>query len=197
MKFKILLLSLILLATCAGCNEAPVDVNATFTDIKFIFNNEIGIGIEQQSNNLYTFSLTEQGQNVRQITSTIYRDEIPYIDAIDDLHGRRIEWNSNLDWHLSDSASFVIRRTCPYPDWSDVECAAVINEWVPSDTIVIDYFEGMTVPTINPASYPNGAEVSTVIAPIGAMVGDTMIVVVSGRFGVNYDVIGMIRIILE
>jgi hypothetical protein len=46
--------------------------------------------------------------------------------------------------------------------------------WVNVDTSYVRGFEGMEVPTINPASYSNGkGEINTMFAPVKIMVGDT------------------------
>ena len=47
--------------------------------------------------------------------------------------------------------------------------------YVSIDTSYVIGFNGMEVPTINPASYSNSdGEVNTMIAPVQSMIGDTM-----------------------
>ena len=69
-------------------------------------------------------------------------------------------------WYLGDTLGYFIRR--------------VINadgHYVSLDTSYAIGFDGMEVPTINPASYSNGkGEINTMFAPIKIMVGDTAVV---------------------
>jgi hypothetical protein len=53
-------------------------------------------------------------------------------------------------------------------------------EYVSYDTIYVTGFNGMEVPTINPASYSNGdGEFNQMFAPVKSMRGDTVMVTVA------------------
>ena len=76
----------------------------------------------------------------------------------------RVEWSSSHYWTLGDTLGYWIRQGLT----DDLE-------WVSYDTSYVTGFDGQEVPTINPASYSNAdGEVNTMIAPVQAMVGDTM-----------------------
>lgn len=201
MKLKVLLALAILIATCAACNTVheptyPPILNENDV-VRFEFSQTISEygDINLGADGYYHFPLDRhEGQVPRHIYSEITVNNSPFERALDALHGGTVEWQSNLEWLLTDSVVYIIRRRCPYDD--DVVCMYNMNDWIPADTIVVDYFEGMTVPTVNSNSYPNGSEVGTVIAPLAEMIGDTMIVNVKGNFE-GRIVASAIRIILE
>ena len=76
----------------------------------------------------------------------------------------RVEWTSSHYWVLDDTLGYWVRQGLT----DDLE-------WVSYDTSHVIGFDGMEVPTINPASYSNSdGEVNTMIAPVQNMVGDKM-----------------------
>ena len=75
----------------------------------------------------------------------------------------KVGWESSLYWELGDTLGYWVRRGLSYD-----------MVWVNVDTSYVRGFEGMEVPTINPASYSNGkGEINTMFAPVKIMVGDT------------------------
>ena len=78
--------------------------------------------------------------------------------------GVRFEWESSLYWYLGDTLGYIVKRGLT--DQLD---------YVTYDTIYVTGFNGMEVPTINPASYSNGdGEFNQMFAPVKAMRGDTV-----------------------
>lgn len=202
MKIKVLFILILLLTMCAGCNTVSEPTYSPVLSendvVEFAFSNVISEygDIELGADGYYHFPMDKvSGQVPRHIFGEILVNDTSFTNSIDALHGATVEWQSNLEWVLTDSATYIIRRRCPYND-DDTWCVMNMEQWIPSDTVVIDYFDGMIVPTINASSYPNGSEVGTVIAPLVAMVGDTMIVNVRADFE-GRVIAAEIRIILE
>ena len=78
----------------------------------------------------------------------------------------KVGWESSLYWELGDTLGYWVRRGLSYD-----------MVWVNVDTSYVRGFEGMEVPTINPASYSNGSgEFNQMFAPVRSMVGDTVTV---------------------
>ena len=76
----------------------------------------------------------------------------------------RVEWESSHYWYLGDTLGYIVRRGL-------TDDLVYVNV----DTSYVVGFDGMEVPTINPASYSNSdGEVNTMIAPVQSMIGDTM-----------------------
>ena len=83
-----------------------------------------------------------------------------------DVVNCRVEWESSHYWYLEDTLGYIVRRGL-------TDDLIYVNV----DTSYVVGFDGMEVPTINPASYSNSdGEVNTMIAPVQSMVGDTMTV---------------------
>ncbi|MBC8193806.1 MAG: hypothetical protein H8E18_15575, partial [FCB group bacterium] len=80
----------------------------------------------------------------------------------------RIEWTSSNFWKLNDTLGYYIKYG--YTDQL---------EYVTLDTSYITGFDEFIVPTVNCCSYSNAdGEINTMIAPVRAMIGDTMAVVI-------------------
>ena len=85
-----------------------------------------------------------------------------------------VDWESNLSWIISNPIGYIVRRPCLAAP--NVTCVYVVNGGVVLDTVSIDYFAGMEVPTTNVHSYSDAmGAVNNMIAPINKMVGDTMV----------------------
>lgn len=107
-------------------------------------------------------------------------------DGISPEFREKITWESSHYWVLSDTLGFIVRRTIDaFGNWSVLDTSYVIG------------FDGVEVPTINPASYTkDNGEVNQMIAPIRPMKGDTMTVrAVILKNNIEYD--NVIRIILQ
>ena len=96
---------------------------------------------------------------------TLHRVEGVVTDGYDNLvEGFWVEWESDLYWYLGDTLGYIVNR-----NFNDD------GMYVSIDTSYVIGFNGMEVPTINPASYSNSdGEVNTMIAPVQSMIGDTM-----------------------
>ena len=81
----------------------------------------------------------------------------------------KVYWSSNLYWYLGDTLGYIVKRGL-----------TAQLEYVTYDTIYVTGFNGMEVPTINPASYSNGdGEFNQMFAPVKSMRGDTVTVTVA------------------
>jgi len=202
MKIRVLLALMFLLTTCASCNTVgePTDrpVISEGDIVEFAFSSVISeySDIQLGADSYYHFPMNKvSGQVPRAIFGEIQLNGQPFYNAIDALHGATIEWRSNLEWLLTDSVAYIIRRRCPHND-DHTWCVMNMDGWVPSDTVYVDYLEGQIVPTINSNSYPNESDVSTVIAPLAEMTGDTMVINLRGNFE-DKIIVSEIKIILE
>ena len=76
----------------------------------------------------------------------------------------KVHWESSHYWYLGDTLGYIVNR---YLTTEGV--------YVSVDTSYVVGFNGMEVPTINPASYSNGeGEVNTMFAPVRTMKSDTV-----------------------
>ena len=76
----------------------------------------------------------------------------------------RVTWESDLYWVLGDTLGYMIEHTGSDELW-----------YVGYDTTYITWFSGFEVPIVNGSSYSNeNGEVSTMIAPVQTMRGDTV-----------------------
>jgi hypothetical protein len=83
--------------------------------------------------------------------------------------GYRFEWESSHYWYIGDTLGYIVKRGLTDQ-----------LEYVTYDTIYVTGFNGMEVPTINPASYSNGdGEFNQMFAPVKSMRGDTVTVTVA------------------
>jgi len=89
------------------------------------------------------------------------------VETIEDgspVESVRFEWESSHYWYLGDTLGYVIKRGLTDE-----------LEYVNYDTVYVTNFNGMEVPTINPASYSNGdGEFNQMFAPVKSMRGDTV-----------------------
>ncbi|MBC8421954.1 MAG: hypothetical protein H8E03_00880 [Pelagibacteraceae bacterium] len=85
------------------------------------------------------------------------------------IEGNRFEWESSHYWYLGDTLGYIVKR------------GLTDNlEYVSYDTVYVTGFNGMEVPTINPASYSNsGGEFNQMFGPVRSMRGDTVKVTVA------------------
>ena len=96
-------------------------------------------------------------QTLHRLSGTAYINDVP-------LEVLRVQWESSHYWYLGDTLGYIINRY-------------LTNEgiYVTVDTSYVIGFNGMEVPTINPASYSNGeGEVNTMFAPVRSMKSDTV-----------------------
>jgi hypothetical protein len=107
-----------------------------------------------------------------------------------------VYWESDHTWVISDSIAFIVRRPCLAP--SSAICVYVITNRPVLDTIIVPYFAGQEVATVNGHSYSSSTgEVNTMIAPVVAMAGDTMEVTGHAMFRNGVEIIKKVKIVLE
>ncbi len=120
--------------------------------------------LPKDSNGYSVFNLySTQTQNIHTISGTIRRN-----GRIPDNPRQRVEWESSHYWTLKvgDTIGTIYRRTWRGLGWQIVDSIKVVN------------LKTAEVPTINSISF-NSADgtISTVIAPMWGMKGDTMTIV--------------------
>ncbi len=132
-----------------GCSN-PVE---SISPITFELQLESGIDI----NGYYHVSIdTTRWQTIYRISGHVYRDGDP-------MNVTKFAWASNLYWMLGDTLGYIISRGLT----DDLI-------YVSYDTSYVTGFNGYEVPIVNGASYSDeNGEVSTVIAPVRTMRGDT------------------------
>ena len=116
-------------------------------------------------------------QTIHRISGRVFADGQP-------LEYERVVWESSHSWLLSDSLSVIVRKSCPFPDTSDVDCIWLItNEGAAKDTLLLTQFVGEEVPTVNAVSIsaPDG-EINTIFAPVWWMAGDTVTITAHALF---------------
>ncbi len=131
---------------------------------------EITPRLEVDDNNYYHLTIdTTRWQTLHRFSGSVeYVSESSTQEEITP-EGVRFEWESSHYWYLGDTLGYVIKRGLTDE-----------LEYVNYDTIYVTNFNGMEVPTINPASYSNGnGEFNQMFAPVKSMRGDTVMVSVS------------------
>jgi hypothetical protein len=126
--------------------------------------------LEVDDNNYYHLTIdTTRWQTLHRFSGSVeYVSESSTQEEITP-EGVRFEWESSHYWYLGDTLGYVIKRGLTDE-----------LEYVNYDTIYVTNFNGMEVPTINPASYSNGnGEFNQMFAPVKSMRGDTVMVSVS------------------
>lgn len=116
-------------------------------------------------------------QTFHRISGHVFADGQP-------LEYQRVMWESSHSWTLSDTLSVIVRKSCPYPDGSRIECLWYItSQGAVKDTVYLTQFAGEEVPTVNAASIsaPDG-EINTMFAPVWWMVGDTVTITAHALF---------------
>jgi len=118
---------------------------------------ELNPRLNVDDNGYYHLELSDNWQTLHRVSGTAYINDVP-------LEVLRVNWESSHYWYLGDTLGYIINR---YLTDDGI--------YVTVDTSYVIGFNGMEVPTINPASYSNAdGEVNTMIAPVQSMVGDTM-----------------------
>jgi len=101
--------------------------------------------------------LSGNWQTLHRLSGTAYINDVP-------LEVLRVQWESSHYWYLGDTLGYIVNR---YLTENGV--------YVSVDTSYVIGFNGMEVPTINPASYSNAeGEVNTMFAPVRTMKSDTV-----------------------
>lgn len=148
--------------------------------LKFIegLNDNPDYKLRKDQNGYYFFTLIKGGsprqQNIQRITAQILRNDKPIYD---DVNGKYVlvSWSNNLFWWLrqGDTVTQITKRYFnPFlGQYQYVNQPPIIN------------WQDVLIPTINTSSVAdqNNGIINTVISPISAMAGDTMIINLSYR----------------
>ena len=119
---------------------------------------ELNPRLPEDNNGYYHLELNENSwQTLHRLSGTAYHNDEP-------LEVLKVYWLSSHYWYLGDTLGYIV----------DTYLHQDQGEYVAIDTAYITGFNGMEVPTINPASYSNSdGEVNTMFAPVQSMEGDT------------------------
>ena len=118
---------------------------------------ELNPRLNVDDNGYYHLELGDTWQTLHRLSGTAYINDVP-------LEVLRVQWESSHYWYLGDTLGYIVNR---YLTTEGV--------YVTIDTSYVTGFNGMEVPTINPASYSNGeGEVNTMFAPVQTMKSDTV-----------------------
>ena len=118
---------------------------------------ELNPRLNVDDNGYYHLELSDNWQTLHRLSGTAYINDVP-------LEVLRVQWESSHYWYLGDTLGYIVNR---YLTEDGV--------YVSVDTSYVVGFNGMEVPTINPASYSNGeGEVNTMFAPVRTMKSDTV-----------------------
>ena len=148
------MLSSILVLFLVGCSDSVSTLESVEPDVIRV---ELNPRLNVDDNGYYHLELGESWQTLHRVSGTAYINDVP-------LEVLRVNWESSHYWYLGDTLGYIINR---YLTDDGI--------YVSVDTSYVVGFNGMEVPTINPASYSNSdGEVNTMIAPVQSMVGDTM-----------------------
>jgi hypothetical protein len=147
--------SSILFLLLFGCSDSVAFESVEPDVIRVELNPRLNV----DDNGFYHLELGESWQTLHRVSGTAYINDVP-------LEVLRVNWESSHYWYLGDTLGYIVNR---YLTTEGV--------YVSVDTSYVIGFNGMEVPTINPASYSNSdGEVNTMIAPVQSMIGDTMTV---------------------
>ena len=120
---------------------------------------ELNPRLNVDDNGYYHLELSDNWQTLHRLSGTAYINDVP-------LEVLRVQWESSHYWYLGDTLGYIVNR---YLTTEGV--------YVSVDTSYVIGFNGMEVPTINPASYSNSVgEVNTMFAPVQTMEDDTVTV---------------------
>ena len=148
------ILSSLLILFLVGCSDSSSIFEPKEPDVIRV---ELNPRLNVDDNGYYHLELSENWQTLHRVSGTAYINDIP-------LEVLRVQWESDLYWYLGDTLGYIVNRNFNND-----------GMYVSVDTSYVIGFNGMEVPTINPASYSNSdGEVNTMIAPVQSMVGDTM-----------------------
>ena len=150
------IVSSLLIVLLFGCSDSVSTFEPVEQDVIRV---DLDTRLNVDDNGFYHLELGESWQTLHRVSGTAYINDVP-------LEVLRVQWESDLYWYLGDTLGYIVNR-----NFNDD------GMYVSIDTSYVIGFNGMEVPTINPASYSNSdGEVNTMIAPVQSMIGDTMTV---------------------
>jgi len=137
-----------------GCSDSVSSFEPVEPDVIRV---ELNPRLNVDDNGYYHLELSDNWQTLHRLSGTAYINDVP-------LEVLRVQWESSHYWYLGDTLGYIVNR---YLTTEGV--------YVSVDTSYVVGFNGMEVPTINPASYSNGeGEVNTMFAPVRSMKSDTV-----------------------
>ena len=139
-----------------GCSDSVSSFESVEPDVIRV---ELNPRLNVDDNGYYHLELSNNWQTLHRLSGTAYINDVP-------LEVLRVQWESSHYWYLGDTLGYIVNR---YLTENGV--------YVSVDTSYVIGFNGMEVPTINPASYSNAeGEVNTMFAPVQSMEDDTVTV---------------------
>ncbi len=137
-----------------GCSDSVSSFESVEPDVIRV---ELNPRLNVDDNGYYHLELSNNWQTLHRLSGTAYINDVP-------LEVLRVQWESSHYWYLGDTLGYIVNR---YLTENGV--------YVSVDTSYVIGFNGMEVPTINPASYSNAeGEVNTMFAPVRTMKSDTV-----------------------
>ena len=137
-----------------GCSDSVSSFESVEPDVIRV---ELNPRLNVDDNGYYHLELSNNWQTLHRLSGTAYINDVP-------LEVLRVQWESSHYWYLGDTLGYIVNR---YLTTEGV--------YVSVDTSYVIGFNGMEVPTINPASYSNAeGEVNTMFAPVRTMKSDTV-----------------------
>jgi hypothetical protein len=138
-----------------GCSDSTAFEPVEPDEIRVELNTRLNV----DDNGYYHLELSDNWQTLHRLSGTAYINDVP-------LEVLKVHWESSHYWYLGDTLGYVVNR---YLTDDGI--------YVAVDTSYVIGFNGMEVPTINPASYSNSVgEVNTMFAPVKTMEDDTVTV---------------------
>ena len=158
-----------------GCSDSVSSFESVEPDVIRV---ELNPRLNVDDNGYYHLELSDNWQTLHRLSGTAYINDVP-------LEVLKVHWESSHYWYLGDTLGYIVNR---YLTEDGV--------YVSVDTSYVIGFNGMEVPTINPASYSNAdGEVNTMFAPVKSMKSDTVTIKMS-FWDYDYDVINEIFYII-
>ena len=138
-----------------GCSDSTSFEPVEPDEIRVELNTRLNV----DDNGYYHLELSDNWQTLHRLSGTAYINDVP-------LEVLKVHWESSHYWYLGDTLGYVVNR---YLTDDGI--------YVAVDTSYVIGFNGMEVPTINPASYSNSVgEVNTMFAAVQTMEDDTVTV---------------------
>ena len=143
----------------SGTDEDDEISDTTITDTISRLHFELISNLEQDQNGFYLLELNlDNWQTLHRLDGIVTRDSLP-------CRVIEIGWWSPFHWIIGDTLGYVLAHNG-------------LNEaleYVVNDTAYLTWFSGYEVPIVNGTSYSNDdGEISTMIAPVQSMQGDTI-----------------------
>jgi hypothetical protein len=170
---KLVLLIFIFLIGCTDSDSVSGDVNNIKLEFIEGLNDDIDFHLNKNSEGYYELVLNKfSNQTIQRITAKLTQNNFPIQDNYGNIQPKLIEWESNLYWWLK-KGDTVAQITKTYFN-------KFTGEITYTNLPPLINWQDELVSTINSSSYTSDQTglVSTVIAPIREMSGDTLKIIV-------------------